>query len=901
MRFYFQDAGQKVATKCIRVSSTASTNDVIETLIEKFRPDIRMLTFAEYALYEIHESGEERKLDSAEKPLIVQLNWNKDDREGRFLLRRMNEKTMLPGFNDGKAVNGKAGDNTFKRILSKREKKEKKKREKEGKLKNGEEESKEKLAEKLYNELPETSFTRSISNPEAVMRRRRQQKLEKKLQQLVDEGGQEAGGTLRIFGEQLNKEVPYKTLLLSTKENSQFVVKEILEKYGLEKENANDYCLVQLIVPPNLANLDKDPDLKTIQSLSENIQEYILEDDDCPLVIEKQHNKSLGILTFHIRKKPENYAPKRKKSGGYLLDEDESYPFFIEVSPQDGKPIRKHVLTQSLTEVGCSNAPNANVRGKQNNLNDRQHLHLVGGNVQPKHCIITYIDGIVTVTPNQDPEAETFVNNLKITDSYILKHGMVVRFGKLHTFNFVDPTFERKKSNQFSPDLLSQMQNSKLNSVNNGYLAEQQQQHNENEDQLSNYSKASKKSEQQQAEAQHQLKTNCVPILPAVLELWEETEEPFLNSIITNLDVNQVQFKLAPTYTLYLAVRYRSSTHFRPTSSLEERAVRLTEFTNKFCQMINYVIHINHSDPSRLAFWLANSSELLHFIKQDQHVRAWTVDGQELLAESVQIAFKKLVTCLEVDLESSIVNVLSESEQEAATAIGKMLTVLNGAMALLRNCRVNAALTIQMFSQIFHYINMHLFNQLVGVSRNENAAININYCTESWGVLIKQRLMQIINWAKKQGLELAADCYLNPIFQAATLLQSIKSQGLDNLAQLYKTQCYKLNSLQLRYILQQFERNPNSNQQYIPQHLIEQVVEIAQQSSDKLALDYGREIRLAQESDLHLAFLLPEDGYFCDTVRGVPQGLQEFILPMIVHKLCDIGKNYKLQAIKSSD
>ena len=35
----------------------------------------------------------------------------------------------------------------------------------------------------LIAELPDTSFTRSISNPEAVMRRRRQQKLEKKLQQ----------------------------------------------------------------------------------------------------------------------------------------------------------------------------------------------------------------------------------------------------------------------------------------------------------------------------------------------------------------------------------------------------------------------------------------------------------------------------------------------------------------------------------------------------------------------------------------------------------------------------------------------------------------------------------------------------------------------------------------------
>lgn len=95
MRFYFQDAGQKVATKCMRISSTASTSDVINNLIEKFRPDIRMLSVPEYALYEIHENGEERKLSEAERPLLVQLNWHKDDREGRFLLRRMDEKTYV--------------------------------------------------------------------------------------------------------------------------------------------------------------------------------------------------------------------------------------------------------------------------------------------------------------------------------------------------------------------------------------------------------------------------------------------------------------------------------------------------------------------------------------------------------------------------------------------------------------------------------------------------------------------------------------------------------------------------------------------------------------------------------------------------------------------------------------
>lgn len=54
------------------------------------------------------------------------------------------------------------------------------------------------IAERLYSELPETSFTRSISNPEAVMRRRRQQILEQKLKQFCQEGGTDAGKSPHI-------------------------------------------------------------------------------------------------------------------------------------------------------------------------------------------------------------------------------------------------------------------------------------------------------------------------------------------------------------------------------------------------------------------------------------------------------------------------------------------------------------------------------------------------------------------------------------------------------------------------------------------------------------------------------------------------------------------------------
>lgn len=57
MRFYFQDAGAKMATKCVRVTSVETADDVTRTLVEKFRPDMKMLSNPNYSLYEVHPSG----------------------------------------------------------------------------------------------------------------------------------------------------------------------------------------------------------------------------------------------------------------------------------------------------------------------------------------------------------------------------------------------------------------------------------------------------------------------------------------------------------------------------------------------------------------------------------------------------------------------------------------------------------------------------------------------------------------------------------------------------------------------------------------------------------------------------------------------------------------------------
>ena len=141
-------------------------------------------------------------------------------------------------------------------------------------------------------ELPDTSFTRSISNPEAVMRRRRQQKLEKKLQQFRSkDGGPDTGGTLKIYGEAICRDVPYKTLLLSVSDCAAFVVEEMLEKYGKDRAEAGKFCLVQVTTehqqPHNGEPHPPPPPPPAAR-------EYYLDDDECPLAILMNHTMTRG-------------------------------------------------------------------------------------------------------------------------------------------------------------------------------------------------------------------------------------------------------------------------------------------------------------------------------------------------------------------------------------------------------------------------------------------------------------------------------------------------------------------------------------------------------------------------------------------------------------------------------
>ncbi|XP_045513952.1 afadin isoform X4 [Pieris brassicae] len=356
-------------------------------------------------------------------------------------------------------------------------------------------------------------------------------------------------------------------------------------------------------------------------------------------------------------------------------------------------------------------------------------------------------------------------------------------------------------------------------------------------------------------------------ILPAVLEFPEAGQAQFLATVIARLDPHAPAFKLAPVYTLYLCARYRASTHYRPELTPTERAHKLTAFLHHVATLIHTTVQERRADSAAQAFWMANASELLHFLKCDRHICSFSTQAQESLPATVQNAFSNLVSCFAEELRGAVW-ALARGGGDDTEATAPVLQALAAAMVLLRRCRVNAALTIQLFSHLFHFINAIAFNKLVSEP---------NDITPRWGASLSARLALLAAWAERQGLELAADCHLARTHRAARLIQGEYRTAEEVRAAL--AACFKLNSVQVRALLSPL----------LPPELVEAAVAHARALADELYRADGREIELEESEWLGTALLIPGDGFSAEVVRGVPPGLAEFVAPLQRGGLCRLA------------
>src|SRR5699024_3395013 len=114
---------------------------------------------------------------------------------------------------------------------------------------------------------------------------------------------------------------------------------------------------------------------------------------------------------------------------------------------------------------------------------------------------------------------------------------------------------------------------------------------------------------------------------------------------------------------------------------------------------------------------------------------------------------------------------------------------------------------------------------------------------------------------------------------------------------------YKLNSLQLRALFERYQPTKEEEQEMASaggatgggavsslreEPLLEAVVKMARVATDELILKEGREVRLEEEADLQLPFLLPEDGYSCDIVQGIPATLADFFGSLVAARVAKL-------------
>lgn len=217
------------------------------------------------------------------------------------------------------------------------------------------------------------------------------------------------------------------------------------------------------------------------------------------------------------------------------------------------------------------------------------------------------------------------------------------------------------------------------------------------------------------------------------------------------------------------------------------------------------------SDAGALAFWLANTTELLHFLRQDYQLGQLSNDYDIAYTHVIHLVYKYFVTCMIKELQvflpafyddsneadeedtpagytsgpESVTNRVGKEPDVIPTANSKVsrhtsisgyyasngskvsrrgrstihdvLQTLNSTITLLKRCRVNATLSIMVFSNLFRYISVKVFNRLVGGE--------VKHCGRSLGQRLCRRLGKVKAWAEREGMELPAETHLTMIVQ----------------------------------------------------------------------------------------------------------------------------------------
>ena len=404
-------------------------------------------------------------MEKDEHPLLVQLDWARGDREGRFLLRLEGEAGRNLSKAEKKAIKKEQKRFSKKRKSSRKDKEREKERERErerervkeervdfvggggGELVNGELATGAKggkIAQTLYDDMPESKFTRSIS-----VKNKENQQISRTAtndKRRHSHPGREelpSDATMRVYADFIAPDIPCKSLLISKSDTASQVVRSALDKYGI-REDPSEFYLIQVTMPPSF-HLGSEPQL--------NIEytERVLGDQEYPLHIHTEwisQNPSTGAsIQFQLRRKA-SFNRKQQRGGAgeshsrsHSPEDNPTLPVLVEIFQGAQSPPqspRRFYLSREQTEIGSNVAI----------LDSKSYICMTAGGIKPRHCVISYVNNTYRISP-LEKTALIYVDGKLVKAPTDLPHNSEIRLGEKEVFRFFTP-FERPPDTPWS-------------------------------------------------------------------------------------------------------------------------------------------------------------------------------------------------------------------------------------------------------------------------------------------------------------------------------------------------------------------------------------------------------------------------------------------------------------------
>ncbi|XP_035995762.1 unconventional myosin-Vb isoform X2 [Fundulus heteroclitus] len=291
-----------------------------------------------------------------------------------------------------------------------------------------------------------------------------------------------------------------------------------------------------------------------------------------------------------------------------------------------------------------------------------------------------------------------------------------------------------------------------------------------------------------------------------MLEYVKEDEARLIKTLITDIRPGSVSATVPclPAYILFMCIRHADYVND------DQKVVSLLTST---INAIKKVLKRNNDDFEMMSFWLANTSRLLHCLKQYSGEEAFMTQNtakqnehclknfdlaeyRQILSDlSIQI-YQQLIKVAEGIIQPMIVSAMLESESIPSLAgvkpmgyrnrsssmdtdadgptsytlqgLIRQLAQFNGTM---RDHGMDPEIAGQVVRQLFHLINAVTLNNLL---------LRKDVCSWSTGMQLRYNTSQLEEWLRANNLfQSKAAATLEPIIQAAQLLQVKKKTSQD--------------------------------------------------------------------------------------------------------------------------